>query len=1335
MVAYQKRQQTIFSTVHSEGAILPMDLLQRISDPQNTQLDGLTPEAYHLSTIKLNEAINRTWTNLLGMWQRFKSEQGRLSAHESGTTLTRERWLLPLFSELGYGRLQPAKALVVGERNYAISHSWQHTPIHLVSYKVDLDRSVHGENGARRSSPQSLLQELLNHSTEHLWGMVSNGLSLRILRNNISLTRQAYVEFDLEAMFNNEIYADFVLLWLLCHQSRVESERPEECWLEKWSREAHASGTRALEDLRKNVEQAISELGSGFLSHPENVRLLEKLRTGTLSAMDYYNQLLRMVYRLLVLFVAEDRDILFDPGSLPPTRDLYNQYYSTAKLRYQADRQLGTRHSDLYYGLKLIMEKLGLDGGCPELGLPGLNGFLFSPEAVVDLKDCRLANYALLAAVRHLAYTESGRTRRIIDYKNLGSEELGSVYESLLELHPVFHLETGKFELASASGNERKTTGSYYTPTSLITSLLDSALDPVLAEAANKATVKEAEAAILNLKICDPACGSGHFLVAAAHRVAKSLAAVRTGDEEPASEARRTALRDVVGHCIYGVDLNPMAVELCKVSLWMEAIEPGKPLSFLDAHIQRGNSLLGTTPALLKAGIPDEAFESIEGDDKKICSEFKKLNKKLRLGQLSLIREDLPDQIWEHQGTLMTAVVQLEEMHENTVEEIRRKEAFFRKLRDSGSYQNALLWADAWCATFVWKKTAEMRPPITHEEFQGIGKNPFTLASWRKEEIKRLAEQYQFFHWHLAFPDVFRVPMKGEIPENEQTGWSGGFDVVLGNPPWEKIQLIEKEWFAMRSPNIANAANAAQRKRMIEALAHEDAELHAAFLNDLRKASGESHLIRHGERYPLCGRGNVNSYAIFAENMSAIINSRGQAGCIVPSGIATDDTTKFFFQNLMETRSLTSLYSFENREKLFPAVDSRYNFSLLTLSGKARPAIKGADFVFFAQNIENLQDEPRHFTLNASDIRLLNPNTRTCPIFRSQRDMALTKTIYQRLPVLIKEGSNEENPWNITYHTEMFHMAHASHLFSTRPQLEAAGWQLIGNVFHKGDEQYLPLYEGKMIWHFDHRFSTYDSSTEEFGDLNLAQHTDPCNLPFPRYWIHESQMPDYAKDRRKVLLAWRRISNSTNARTSVCSIIPVAPCGDTLAVAIFKGEITSEILFATISISSLVFDYITRQKLGGNSISFFIVKQLPVLPPATYTITCRWDTTTTLGDWLLPRALELTYTAWDLEAFAKDCGYAGPPFRWEEERRFLLRCELDAAYFHLYGIARDDVDYIMETFPIVKRGDEKQHGEYRTKRVIMEIYDEMQRAIETGIEYSTRLVPGPADPAVAHEGR
>ena len=1332
----QRRHQTIFTTVRSEGAILPMDLLQRIA-LQDTTLGGLTPESFHLlKSEKLNEAINRSWNRLLGAWTTFQAARDNLPERETGTTLTRERWLLPLFMELGYGRLLTTKPMEINEKSYAVSHLWQNTPMHLVSFKMELDHVTRSAAGGVRSSPHSLLQELLNRSDTYLWGFVSNGMRLRILRDNVSITRQAYVEFDLEAMMNGEVYADFVLLWLLCHESRVEADRPETCWLEKWSRAAHEQGTRALDQLRNGVEKAIVALGSGFLAHPANSVLKEKLRTGQLNTQDYYRQVLRLVYRLIVLFVAEDRDILLHPHASEVGRIRYMQYYSMARLRRLAEQRTGTRHADLFHGLRLVMEKLGQDDGCPELGLPALSSFLFSREAVAAIADCEIANHDLLDAIRSLAFTNDRHARRTVDYRNLGSEELGSVYESLLELHPVLHIDTARFELETAGGHERKTTGSYYTPTSLITSLLDSALDPVLDEACAKA---DAETAILNLKVCDPACGSGHFLIAAAHRIAKRLAAVRTGEEEPTPEARRKALRDVIGRCIYGVDINPMSVELCKVSLWMEAIEPGKPLSFLDAHIQCGNSLLGTTPALLAGGIPDSAFEPIEGDDKKVCSEYKKKNKEQRKGARTLF--DPTGKPWERLGDLAASMMQLDDMSDDTAAEIRRKQEYYEKLVRSTDYLFGRLLADAWCAAFVWKKNNEFAYPITEEVFRKIEENPYSIAIWMRDEIKRLADQFQFFHWHIAFPDVFRVPAKDEQPENEQAGWSGGFDVVLGNPPWEKIQLQEKEWFATRKPVIANATNAKERKLMIEALAVEDTDIHAKFLDDLRKILGESHLIRHTERYPLCGRGNVNTYSVFAENMRTIIASAGQAGCIVPSGIATDDTTKFFFQDLMETRSLVSLYSFENKEKLFSALDSRTNFSLLIMTRQCRPATKGADFAFFIHQVEDLKNEQRRFTLHASDIALLNPNTRTCPTFRSQRDMALTKTIYQLMPVFIKEGPLEENSWNITFDQEMFNMTHDSLLFSTRPQLEVEGWQLVGNVFHKENERYLPLYEGKMIWHFDHRFAhaeepkggTFQRGSSEC--LSEEEHSDPQYLPLPRYWVHESYMPDYTKNGLKVLLAFRSITNPVTLRTIVCSTVPIVPCGNSLTVAMLNGKVSFEVLLLAISISSLVFDYVARQKIGGVNLNLFILKQLPILPPVIYTTICPWNSIGTLGNWFLPRALELTYTAWDLEPFAKDCGYDGPPFRWSEERRFLLCCELDAAYFHLYGIERDDVDYIMETFPIVKRRDEQRYREYRTKRVILEIYDEMKRAMETGVAYKTRLEPSPADPSVAHEPR
>ncbi|MBM3299767.1 MAG: N-6 DNA methylase, partial [Deltaproteobacteria bacterium] len=394
----------------------------------------------------------------------------------------------------------------------------------------------------------------------------------------------------------------------------------------------------------------------------------------------------------------------------------------------------------------------------------------------------------MLDAVRALAFTVDKNVRRAVDYRNLGTEELGSIYESLLELHPVINGKEASFQLSTASGHERKTTGSYYTPASLISCLLDSALEPVLDEVARK---PDPETVILNLKVCDPACGSGHFLIAAAHRIAKRLATVRTGDEEPSPDALRKALRDVIGHCLYGVDINPMAVELCKVSLWMEALEPGKPLSFLEHKIQCGNSLLGATPALLEKGIPDDAFKPIEGDDKKLCTSYRKLNKDERQGQQDIFARF--EEPWDRLGDLATSILNLEKIEDDTIQGICQKQQRYAELVRSAGYLYGRLWADAWCAAFVWKKVNDRNLPyaVTEQIFRQIEKSPYAVPHWMRDEIQRLSTQYQFFHWHLAFPDVFRVPASGERPDNEQTGWCGGFDVVLGNPPWIRQETLK----------------------------------------------------------------------------------------------------------------------------------------------------------------------------------------------------------------------------------------------------------------------------------------------------------------------------------------------------------------------------------------------------------------------------------------------------------------------------------------------------------------------------------------------------------------
>ena len=564
------------------------------------------------------------------------------------------------------------------------------------------------------------------------------------------------------------------------------------------------------------------------------------------------------------------------------------------------------------------------------------------------------------------------------------------------------------FDLKVAAGHERKTTGSYYTHSSLVHCLLDSALDPILEAAAKK---QNPEQAILNLKVCDPACGSGHFLIAAAHRMAKRLATVRTGDEEPSPEAIRQALRDVIGHCIYGVDINPMAVELCKVSLWMEALEPGKPLSFLDAHILCGNSLLGATPALLRKGIPDEAFEPIEGDDKRLCADYRKQNKRERAGQKSLF--DVSGQPWDRLGDLPGSVGTLEAIDDSSIEGVHRKQQMYEQVVRSMGYLYGKFWADTWCAAFVWTKAKDEAIPyaITEEVFRNIEKNPHFAPPWLRKEVERLAAQYQFFHWHIAFPSVFRIPPQGEKPETDPAGWNGGFDVVVGNPPWDMVELSEKEFFASRDSHIAEAPTARQRQRLIQALAGTDPKLFSEFVAAKRGVYGTRHFVQCSGRFPYSSNGRINMYPLFTENAVALVADQGRGGIVVPSAISMDAYNAPLFKWLVESKRLYSLYDFDNTRALFPEVHRCYRFCLLTFTGVGSNRAQ-FNFCFYAHDVSDLRRSERIISLSLEQIVLFSPNTLAPPMFVNAMDAALAKRAYDLYGVLVNSRT-KQNPWAI----------------------------------------------------------------------------------------------------------------------------------------------------------------------------------------------------------------------------------------------------------------------------------------------------------------------------------
>jgi hypothetical protein len=577
-------------------------------------------------------------------------------------------------------------------------------------------------------------------------------------------------------------------------------------------------------------------------------------------------------------------------------------------------------------------------------------------------------------------------------------------------------------------------------------------------------------------------------------------------------------------------------------------------------------------------------------------------------------------------------------------------------------------------------------------------------------QARRLSRRHNFFHWELEFEDVFSRP-------------DPGFDVILGNPPWERIKLQEQEFFAQRDPDIAAAPNAAVRKRLIAALPETNPTLFAAYEQAKREAEADSKFLRGSGRYPLTGRGDINTYSVFSETNATRIRGAGRAGTLVPTGIATDDTNKAFFSSLVDNRRLVSLFDFENSQGLFPNVHRSYKFSLLTTGQPLHPDGE-FDAAFFLTQPSQLADPERVFTLSPEEIALLNPNTRTAPIFRAARDAEITKQLYRSAPVLVREGVEEINPWGVTF-KRMFDMSNDSHLFRTREELEASGYALATDGRFRGpDGVWERLYEAKMIHQFDHRFATFEDSSgaERARDTGFDEHGDPGFVALPRYWVPEKEVNQQAESGTRKSAEWflgfRNVARSTDERTGIFSIIPKSGVGNSLPIMLIPNDRKDLSAGLIANLSTFVFDFAVRQKAGGMNFNFFIVKQLPVLPPETYT--------PALLDLIVPRVLELVYTAWDLAPFACDLGYEGDPFPWDEQCRALLRAELDGIYAHLYGLNRDDFAYILEQFPIVERKDEAAFGEYRTARLCLEAYDYFSKTAQLKLweavrEIETRL--------------
>ena len=584
-----------YTTISIEGGLFPPDLLERISLGDGG-IKGQAAGDFGLSpSRRLLDEMQRSFSDARKYWDAFSRRLGR--SRESRTTLTREVWMAGLFELLGFLPLEYQRAAVeAGGASFPISHRTHSAenapPIHIVAVDQPLD-----ERGPARRTPHALVQDFLNRS-EALWGVVTNGAKLRLLRDSARLSKPTYLEFDIQAMIEGNAYGELVVLYRLLHATRFPSNgvEPHECLLEGYYTQGIEEGGRVREKLRDGVKSALEVLGTALVEHPRNDVLRDTLRSGRLDEAGYYRQLLNFVYRMLFLMVTEERQLL-STGAHHERQTIYDRYYSITRLRDRAERYFaGDGHGDLWEGLAQTFRLFRDETAAQRLGLSPLNGELFGSSACGDIESVFCPNKSFLAAMRHLSTFDDNGVRRRVNYAHLDVEEFGSVYESLLDYRPVVQLGDvssvpHRFELAA--GTERKQTGSYYTPPELVHELIDSALVPVIEDRLAAAKTSESkEGTLLALRVCDPASGSGHFLLAAARRIAHELAKVRTGEEEPGLVQYRAAIRDVVRNCIYAVDKNPLAVDLCKVALWIEGHAAGLPLGFLDHHIKCGDSLV-----------------------------------------------------------------------------------------------------------------------------------------------------------------------------------------------------------------------------------------------------------------------------------------------------------------------------------------------------------------------------------------------------------------------------------------------------------------------------------------------------------------------------------------------------------------------------------------------------------------------------------------------------------------------------------------------------------------------------------------------------------------------
>ena len=1193
------------------------------------------------------------------------------------------------------------------------------------------------------------------------WGILTNGRVWRLYDYRARPRASGYYETDLAELLQTNDEDGLRAFYLLFGR-------------DSFTLQAGATTTfleDALEEGRRYEERVAQDL-SGVVFQEIYPSLVTALAAASKANLQEVRQAaLIFLYRLLFLLYAEDR------GLLPVNNPRYVHYGLRKRVRDDIARRIedGThfsaRASNYYDHLTTLFNLI--DEGDASIGLPPYNGGLFASSAAGLLDQVRLADASIAPLIYQLSHTHDERSglRRFVNYRDMSVQQLGSIYERLLE-QELSRKADGNI-VVRPSPYARKDSGSFFTPQELVDLLFEHTLKPLVEERRKLFEQKAAELssdrrpkeqrkaellktdpaeAVLNLKVLDPAMGSGHFLVTAVDFLSDAIAdliehapdvpgwlegdyvsplqeRVATIRQEILQRAQRAnwiidegqltdqaiIRRLVLKRCIYGVDKNPLTVELAKVSLWLHSFTVGAPLSFLDHHLRCGDSLVGL-----------QVYDAIE--------------ELTRLGGL-FAQSAIAGAEAASQG-----MQRIEEMSDADVAEVQESAVLFRGVEETTADLRGLLdflCGLRWLTAGMKKRersdyeaslieTLNKQPQQAYQLLaNGPGRSPAGLSEsgvslpppfdfaiglsggnrngdyqddvgacpadssrpdfaklW--EQARRIAAREGFFHWEVAFPGVWH-------------GWQdmqprGGFDVVIGNPPWDRIKLQEVEWFATRFPQLALAPTAAARRRGIAALRDSDHPLAAEFDAAKQRADKLGQVVRESGHYPLLSSGDINLYSLFVERAMRLVKPDGIIGLLTPSGIYADKTASRFFQSVSTTGRVAGLFDFENKKIFFKDVHASFKFCALIFGGRQFNETRCA---FFLHDTETIDDPERCFPLTPADFARVNPNTGTAPVFRSRRDADICRRIYERHPVLVDQRQ-EQRAWPVSY-MNMFHITNDSHLFRSAAQLDDEGfYPVAGNRWQRGDVLYLPLYQGRMIWQFDHRANSVRINPQRTHNPYLseavseAQHADTSFLPKSQYWVPATAVERRFPQSQGWTLGFRAITNSTNMRTCVAAIVPWAGAGNTLSLLVTDDPVAAACLLA--NLNAMCLDFVARCKMQSTSLSLYILEQFPVIASDSY---ARRFGPLTAAELVRDHVLRLTYTSHDMAPFAQALGYDGAPFVWDAEARRHLRARLDALYFHLYGLSREDADYVLGTFPIVRRQDEAEFGSYRTRELVL----------------------------------